>query len=43
MESGYLASGYVAATSRPEEFGAFVKEEIAKWSRVIRDAGIQAN
>ncbi len=25
----------------PEEFGAYIKSEIAKWSKVIRDAGIR--
>lgn len=43
VESGYLASGYVAVTSRPEEYGAFIKAEIAKWSRVIKEAGVQAD
>ena len=25
----------------PDEFGAFVRAEIAKWAKVIRSAGIQ--
>jgi tripartite-type tricarboxylate transporter receptor subunit TctC len=28
--------------SSPDEFGAYIKSEIAKWSKVIRDAEIQA-
>jgi tripartite-type tricarboxylate transporter receptor subunit TctC len=27
----------------PEQFGAFVKAEISKWSKVIRDAGVRAD
>jgi tripartite-type tricarboxylate transporter receptor subunit TctC len=29
--------------SSPEEFGAYIKSEIAKWGKVIRAANIQAN
>lgn len=43
VASGYLTSGYVAVTSRPQEYGAFVEAEIARWSRVIREARIQAD
>jgi len=41
VESAYLATGTLPVTSTPAEFGAFVAAEIAKWSRVIRDAGIR--
>lgn len=41
VENGYLISGNVAVTSRPEEFGAFIKTEITKWGQVVRDAKIQ--
>ena len=41
VENGYLISGNVAVTSRPEEFSAFIKTEIAKWGQVVRDARIQ--
>ncbi len=41
VESGYLASGNLAITSRPAEFGAFIQDEIAKWGRVVREAKIQ--
>jgi tripartite-type tricarboxylate transporter receptor subunit TctC len=29
-------------TSTPEEFGAYIKREIAKWGDVIRKAGLKA-
>ena len=29
--------------STPEEFGAFMKSEAAKWARVIKDANIRAD
>ena len=41
VENGYLASGNVAITSRPEEFGAFISNEFVKWGRVVREAKIQ--
>jgi tripartite-type tricarboxylate transporter receptor subunit TctC len=41
VESGYLATGTLPVTSTPAEFDAFVKAEIAKWGRVIREAGIK--
>jgi len=31
------------AFGKPEEFDAFLKSEMAKWSKAIRDAGIQAD
>ena len=41
VENGYLVSGNVAITSRPEEFGAFIRNEFVKWGRVVREAKIQ--
>jgi tripartite-type tricarboxylate transporter receptor subunit TctC len=38
-----LANGAEAVPSTPEEFERFVKSEIAKWGRVIKEAGIKAN
>ncbi len=37
------ALGAEPVGSTPEEFGAFIKSEAAKWSRVIREAGIKLN
>jgi len=33
--------GFEAKTSTPEEFGAFIRDEIAKWARMARAAGIE--
>ncbi len=33
--------GLEAAPMTPEEFGEFIKREIAKWTREVREAGIQ--
>jgi tripartite-type tricarboxylate transporter receptor subunit TctC len=30
-----------APSATPEEFGAFMKAEIAKWAKVVKAAGIQ--
>ena len=35
-----LGAEIVACT--PQEFGAFIKADIAKWSKLVRDAGIKA-
>ena len=34
--------GMVATPGSPEEFDAYIKAEIAKWGKVIRDADIKA-
>lgn len=38
----YLAAGLEPAPSTPEEFGDFIKSEIARWAKVIKEAGIVA-
>ncbi len=40
---GLLAAGMEPATSSPEEFSAFIKAEIEKWTKVIRQANITIN
>jgi tripartite-type tricarboxylate transporter receptor subunit TctC len=37
----FTASGAVAVGSTPAEFGAFLKAQMAKWGKVIKDAGIK--
>jgi len=34
-----LGAEIVAST--PQEFGAFIKADIAKWGRLVKDAGIK--
>src|SRR6266446_4740944 len=41
LHEGLAEQGFEPVGSSPEEFGAHIKSEIAKWSRVIRDAGIR--
>jgi tripartite-type tricarboxylate transporter receptor subunit TctC len=41
IEAQLRATGSYAAADTPEEFAAFVRSENAKWSKVIRDAGIR--
>jgi tripartite-type tricarboxylate transporter receptor subunit TctC len=38
----YLDLGMVTRSSSPEEFDAYIKSEIVKWSKVIKDANVQA-
>lgn len=42
-KAALLKQGAEAVPTTPEEFGAFLKKEIAKWGKVIREAGIKAN
>jgi len=37
------AMGLVPASSTPQELGALVKSELARWTRVIREAGIRVD
>jgi len=36
------SAGIEAAPTTPEEFGAFLKADVAKWAKVIKDANIAA-
>jgi len=38
----YTDLGMVVRSDTPEEFVAYIKAEIAKWSKVIKDASVQA-
>jgi tripartite-type tricarboxylate transporter receptor subunit TctC len=37
-----LAQGAEPAGNSPEEFASFVKSEIAKWRKVVKDSGATA-
>ena len=41
LQAKLTEQGIVAVGSSPEEFRAFVGEEIARWAKVINDAGIK--
>jgi tripartite-type tricarboxylate transporter receptor subunit TctC len=42
MKDKLAEPGIVAVGSTPDEFRAFVAEEVARWGTVIKDAGIKA-
>jgi tripartite-type tricarboxylate transporter receptor subunit TctC len=42
IKKRYLDLGMVTRTSSPEEFDAYIKAEVAKWSGVIKEANVQA-
>ena len=35
--------GFVPVANTPDEFGERIKSEIARWGKVVRDAGIHAD
>jgi tripartite-type tricarboxylate transporter receptor subunit TctC len=35
------AAGVEIRTGSPEEWGSFVKSEIAKWAKVVKTAGVK--
>jgi tripartite-type tricarboxylate transporter receptor subunit TctC len=37
------AQGAVLVGDTPEQFAAFVRDEIAKWAKVVQAAGIKVN
>lgn len=41
MKARLLDQGADPATATPEQFGAFVKSELAKWSRVVLTVGVR--
>ncbi|MFO1412692.1 MAG: tripartite tricarboxylate transporter substrate binding protein [Burkholderiales bacterium] len=41
VKKALLAQGVEARTSTPDEFGAMMKREGAKWAKIMKDAGIQ--
>ena len=43
MKDRFLKQGVVVQTGTPEQFDALVKSEVARWAKVIKDAGIRAD
>lgn len=41
VKSALAKQGFEGAGSTPEEFGAFIKAELAKWSKIFRELGLQ--
>lgn len=41
VRASFAARGFEGAGNTPEQYAAFVREEHAKWGRVIREAGIK--
>jgi tripartite-type tricarboxylate transporter receptor subunit TctC len=42
MRERLMDLGYEPVGSRPDEFAAQIRSEIAKWAKLIRSAGIKA-
>ena len=42
VKAAFVAQGMEPAGDTPEQFAGFMKEEFAKWGKVIREAGIKA-
>ncbi len=42
LKDRLLAAGFEARTSTPEWFGDFIKSEVVKWAKVVKEAGIKA-
>ena len=42
MKAWMESRGAEAVTSSPEEFAAYIKKDLAKWARVVKEAGITA-
>ena len=43
VKARFLKQGVEVQTSTPEQFDKFVKAEVARWAKVIKDAGIRAD
>jgi tripartite-type tricarboxylate transporter receptor subunit TctC len=41
MQERFLSQGAEASSSRPEQLAAFMRSEIAKWTKVVKAAGIK--
>lgn len=41
LRASYVASGFEAVSDTPEEFSAFIRDEHARWGKLIGEAGIR--
>ena len=42
VKERFLASGYVAAPTTPQEFAQLIRDELAKWQKVVKATGVRA-
>ena len=42
LRERFMVQGVELVPSTPEEFGAFIRQDIAKWSKVIQSTGLRA-
>jgi len=43
VKERFATMGLDPVASKPEEFAAYVQKEVAKWGKLVREAGIKAN
>ena len=43
LQERFAATGTEPRTSTPEEFAEFIRQEMAKWGKVVRQAGLKAD
>jgi len=43
VKERFAKQGVEVRTSTPEQFGEFLRAEVARWAKVVRDAGIKAD
>src|SRR5262249_52126231 len=43
LQERFAATGTEPRTSTPEEFGEYLRQETAKWAKVVKEAGLKAD
>jgi tripartite-type tricarboxylate transporter receptor subunit TctC len=43
LKAKYVSEGVEPETNAPEAFAAFLRSEIARWGKAVKDAGITAD